>query len=177
MLRFIGSQRVGHDGATELNWRWKVKDCLWLRLKLKASSLTNRCCCSVAKWCLTLCDLTAAYQAPLSFTISWSFFRFVSIESVMLSNHLILCLPLLLLPSVFPSIRVSSNDQLLSFTKCCLRTSSDGFLCWALGHSSERDTAPAPRTPPPPPLVGRFAQGIFAPRLSTIYAGGGLGDS
>ena len=47
-----------------------------------------------------------ARQASLSFTISWSPFKFVSIESVMPSNHLILCHPLLLLPSVSPSIRV-----------------------------------------------------------------------
>ena len=55
---------------------------------------------------------TTACQAPtlLSFTISWSFLRFMSLESVMLSNHLILCCPILLLPSVFPSIRVFSNE-------------------------------------------------------------------
>ena len=47
---------------------------------------------------------TAACQAPLSFTIFWSLLKFLSIESVMLSNHLILCHPLLFLPSVFPSI-------------------------------------------------------------------------
>ena len=47
---------------------------------------------------------TAALQAPLSFTISQSLLKFVSIESVMLSNHLILYCPLLLLPSIFPSI-------------------------------------------------------------------------
>ena len=47
---------------------------------------------------------TAAHQASLSLTISWSLLKFMSIESVMPSNHLILCYPLLLLPSVFPSI-------------------------------------------------------------------------
>ena len=52
---------------------------------------------------------TAACQVSLSFTISWSLLRFVSIESLMLFNCLILCCPLLLLPSVFPSIRVFSN--------------------------------------------------------------------
>ena len=52
---------------------------------------------------------TAALQASLSFTISWSFLKLVSTESVMPSNHLILCHPLLLLPSIFPSIRVFSN--------------------------------------------------------------------
>ena len=49
---------------------------------------------------------TAARQAFLSFTISWSLLTLVSIESVMPSNHLILCHPLLLLPSTFPSLRV-----------------------------------------------------------------------
>ena len=56
---------------------------------------------------------TAACQAPLSFTISWSLFRLMSIESVMQSNHPILCCPLLLLPSVFASIRVFSNESAL----------------------------------------------------------------
>ena len=48
--------------------------------------------------------LTVVHQASMSFTISWSLLRFMSIESVMLSNHLIFC-PLLLLPSIFPSSR------------------------------------------------------------------------
>ena len=55
---------------------------------------------------------TAAHQTPLSFTISWSLLRFVSSESVMLLNCLILCC-LLLLPSIFPSIRVFSNESVL----------------------------------------------------------------
>ena len=56
---------------------------------------------------------TAAHQAPSSFTISQSLLKFVSIESVMLSNHLILCHPLFLLPSVFPSIGVFFNELTL----------------------------------------------------------------
>ena len=55
---------------------------------------------------------TAARQAPLSFTIPWNLLRFMSIELVMLSNNLILCLPLLL-PSTFHSIRVFSNELAL----------------------------------------------------------------
>ena len=55
---------------------------------------------------------TAAHQASLSFTISWSLLRLPSIEFVMPSNHLILCRPLLL-PSIFPSIRVFSNESVL----------------------------------------------------------------
>ena len=56
---------------------------------------------------------TAAHQAPPSSTISWSLLTFLSIESVMLTKHLILCRPLLLLPSIFPSIRVFSNESAL----------------------------------------------------------------
>ena len=59
---------------------------------------------------------TAAYQASLSFTISQSFLKLMSIESVMLSNHLILCHPLLFLPLIFPSIRVFSNESALCIT-------------------------------------------------------------
>ena len=71
-------------------------------------------CCSVAQSCLPLCDpWTAARQAPLSFTISWSLLKLMSIESVMPSNHLILSLLLLLLPSIFPSIGVFSSESAL----------------------------------------------------------------
>ena len=56
---------------------------------------------------------TAACQASLSITNSRSLLKLKSIESVMPSNHLILCRPLLLLPSIFPSIRVFSNDSVL----------------------------------------------------------------
>ena len=56
---------------------------------------------------------TAACQASLPSTISWSLLKLKSIESVMLSNHLIFCHPLLLLPSIFPSITVFSNELTL----------------------------------------------------------------
>ena len=74
----------------------------------------QRVCCiidlisisSVTQLCPTLCD-------SMDFTNSQSLLKLKSIESVMLSNHLILCHPLLLLPSIFPSIRVSSNQSVL----------------------------------------------------------------
>ena len=66
---------------------------------------------SRAKSCLTLCDPINC-STP-GFPISWSFLKLMSIESVMPSNHLILCCTLLLLPSIFPSIRVFSNDSVL----------------------------------------------------------------
>ena len=56
---------------------------------------------------------TAAHQASVSITNSWSLLKFMSIESVMPSSHLILCGPLLLPPSIFPSIRVFSNESVL----------------------------------------------------------------
>ena len=56
---------------------------------------------------------TAACQASLSITNSWSLLILMSVESVIPSNHLILCRPLLLLPSIFPSIRVFSNESAL----------------------------------------------------------------
>ena len=54
---------------------------------------------------------TAAHQASLSITNSWSLLKLMSIESVVPSNHLILCRPLLLPPPIFPSIRVFSNES------------------------------------------------------------------
>ena len=56
---------------------------------------------------------TAARQAPLFSTISWSLLKLMSTESVMPCNHLILCHPLLFLPSIFPSIRIFSNESAL----------------------------------------------------------------
>ena len=69
---------------------------------------------------------TAACQALLSFTISWSLLKLVSIESVMPSNHLILCHPLFLLLSVFPSIRAFSKESTL-----CIRWRK----CWSFSFS------------------------------------------
>ena len=72
------------------------------------------CCCSVAKSCPTLeISWITACQAPLSSTVSWSLLKFMSIELVMLSNHLVLCHPLLFWPLIFPSIRVFSNESSL----------------------------------------------------------------
>ena len=72
----------------------------------------NECCCSSAiRSCPALCDpLDGSMQ---SFTISWSLLKLMSTKSVMPSNHLIFCHPLLLLPSTFPSIRVFSSESAL----------------------------------------------------------------
>ena len=69
---------------------------------------------SVTQLCLTLSTpWTASHQASLSLINTQSFLKLMSTESVMPSNHLILCRPLLLLPSIFPSIRVFSNESIL----------------------------------------------------------------
>ena len=71
-------------------------------------------CCSVAKSCPTLRDPTDCSKPGLPFlTVSQSLPKFMSIESVMPSHHLILCHPLLLPPSVFPSIRIFSDESVL----------------------------------------------------------------
>ena len=74
-------------------------------------------CCyrSVAQSCLFVTPWTIACQASLSFIISQCLLKLMSIESVMPSNHLGLCRPLLLLPSIFPSIRGFSNESALCF--------------------------------------------------------------
>ena len=68
---------------------------------------------SVAQSCLFVTPWTAARQASMPITNSQSLHKLMSIESVMPSNHLILCHPLLLPPSIFPSIRVFSNESAL----------------------------------------------------------------
>ena len=89
------------------------------------------CCCSVAKLCPTLCNpWNAVFQASLSFTISWSLLRFTSIELVMLSNHLILHRPLLLLPSILSIIRVLSSELAL-----CIR--GPKYESFSISPSSE----------------------------------------
>ena len=74
--------------------------------------LSYCCCYSVAQSCLTLWDpMGCSMPNPLSFTISRSLLKLMSIELIMPSNHLILCHPLHLLPSIFPSIRVFSSES------------------------------------------------------------------
>ena len=89
---------------------------IWSPHCLTSTSIFFYSCCLVTKSYLTLCNLMdyTASQAPLSSTISWSSLKFKSIKLVMLSNQLILCHPLLLLPSIFTSIRVFSSDWLFT---------------------------------------------------------------
>ena len=85
---------------------------------------------------------TVACWASLSFAISWSLLRVMSSESMTPSNHLILCRPLLLLPSIFPSIRVFSRESAL-----CIRWPEYWSFSFSISPSIE-----APLEPPPSPL-------------------------
>ena len=108
----MGSQRVRHDWVTHLSKRTSVLTAnkSWFVVVVELLCYVRL---FAAQW-------SAACQASLSFTISRSLLQFMSIELVMLSNHLILCHPLLLLPSIFPSIRVLSSELalLIRWPKC-----------------------------------------------------------
>ena len=85
------------------SFKWSITSCSF-----------HHHCCSVAQLGPALCDpWTAALQVSLSFTVFWSLPKLMSIESVVPSNHLILRCPLLPLPSIFPSIKVFSNELVL----------------------------------------------------------------
>ena len=75
---------------------------------------------------------TVEHQVSLSSTMSHSLFKFVFVESVMLSNHLILCCPLLLLPLIFPSIRVFSSELFL-----CIRWPNYWSSSFSIGPSNK----------------------------------------
>ena len=88
------------------------------------------CCCSVVSNSVT--PWTAACQASLSITNSQSSLKLMSIQSVIPANHLILCHPLLLLPSIFPSIRVCSNESVL-----CIRWPKYWSFSFIISPSNE----------------------------------------
>ena len=75
---------------------------------------------------------TAAHQASLSITNSWTFLKLMSIKSVMPFNHLILCHPLLFPPSIFSSIRVFSNESVL-----CIKWPKDWSFSFSISPSNE----------------------------------------
>ena len=102
---------------TELNWNYIQTSVRYLTLDWNSLlSLFSNFVVVVVIQLLSHVQLfatpwTEAHQASLSFTISWSLLKLMSVESVMRSNYLILCHPLLLLPSIFPSIRVFLNES------------------------------------------------------------------
>ena len=92
-------------------WRKPTQYCKAIILQLKISQISS--VQSLSRVPLFVIPWTAARQASLSITNSRSLRKLMSIELVMPSNHLILCHPLLLLPSIFPSIRVFFNESVL----------------------------------------------------------------
>ena len=91
----------------------------------------SSCPQTVAQSCPTLCDpVTAASQVSLSITNSWCLLKLMSIEAVVPSNHHILCHPLLLLPSVFPNIRIFSNESVLHIRQ-------PNYLSFSISPSNE----------------------------------------
>ena len=91
------------------------------------------CCCSVTESRPTLWHfMDCALQVFLSFTISQSLLKFMAIELVMLTNHLILCHPLLFLLSIFPSIRVFSNESVI-----CIRWPKYCSFSFSISPSNE----------------------------------------
>ena len=83
--------------------QWKSSSSYWFFVAVQSLNCV----------CLFLTPWTEACQASLSFTLSQSLLKLMSIELAMPSNHLILCHPLLLLPSIFPSIRIFSSESAL----------------------------------------------------------------
>ena len=90
-------------------------------------------CCSVTKPCSTLWEpMDCSMQSFLSFTVSQSLLKLMFTESVMPFNHLILCQPLLLLPSIFPSIRIFSSELAL-----CIRWPKYWSFSFSISPSNE----------------------------------------
>ena len=94
---------------------------------------------SLSRVWLFVTPWTIACQSSLSFTISWSLLKLTSIESVMPPNHLILCRPLLLLPSIFPSLRIFSNESALR-----IRWPKCWSFSFSIGPSNERANSVSP---------------------------------
>ena len=124
---------------------------------------------------------TAAHQASVSFTISWSLLKLMSIESVIPSNHLILCCPLILWPSILPSIRVFSNE--LAFPSCGQSigasasasvfpmNSQDWFLFGLTGLISllSRDSQESSLAPQFESLYSLTLSLLYSPTLTSVH--------
>ena len=90
------------------------------------------CHCSVSQWSLVATPWTVAHQAFLSFTVSWSLVKLMSIMSTVPSNHLTHCYSLLLLPLIFPSIRNFSSESAL-----CISWPKYWSFSFSISHSNE----------------------------------------
>ena len=117
----------------------------------------------------------AARQASLSIANSRSLLKLISVESVMPSNHLILCCPLLLLPSIFPSIRIFSNESTLcirwpnywSFSFSISPSNDYDWLVWSL--CSPRDSQESSPTPQFKSISSLPLSVLFGPTLTSLH--------
>ena len=136
--------------------------------------------CSVVSDSVT--PWTAARQASLSITNSWSLLKHISIESVMPCNHLILCHPHLLLPSIFPSIRVFFSESVLrirwpkywSFNFSISPTSEHSGLIsfrmdWLDLLAVGRDSKESPTTPQFKSINSSVLSFLYSPTLTSIH--------
>ena len=118
----VTKSRIRLSNWTELNWNCHLHHNF---SRISSVQSLSRVQLFVTPW-------TAACQASLSITNSRSLPKLMSIESVMPSNHLILCCPLLLLPSIFPSVRVLSNESAL-----CIRWPKYWGFSFSISPSNE----------------------------------------
>ena len=114
-LRLLSPGSCTGEKCTQEIWLWKLPGLSFKRAGgyRKQTLLSFSTVQSLSCVRLFVTPQTAACQASLSITNSWSLLKLMSIESLMPSNHLILCCPLLLLPSIFPNIWVFSNESTL----------------------------------------------------------------
>ena len=148
---------------------WKISKFFWFLLLFGRLVMYE----SATPW-------TAAHQASLSFTISWSLVKLMSIELMMPFNHLILCCPLLLLPSIFPSNRVFFNASALlirwpKYWSYSISSSNEYFrvdflwdwLLWS--HCSPRDSQESSPTPQFKSINSLALSLLHSPTLTSIH--------
>ena len=110
MWNDLGNMENQHTTQNKDNKTWASKKRIRMGMFLYSYLVVVQ---SLSRVWLFVTPWTAAHQASLPLTNFWSLLKLMSIMLVMPSNHLILCRPLLLLPSIFPSIRIFSNDSVL----------------------------------------------------------------
>ena len=153
---------------------WRIVFVLWCSVQLSSLQSLSHVRLFATTW-------IGARQASLSITNSWSILKLVSIESVKPSNHLILCCPFLLPPSIFPSIRVFSNESFLQHVAKVLELQlqhqsfqwifrTDSLYDWLVGSScSLRDSQESSPTPQFKSINSLALRFLYNPTLTSIH--------
>ena len=162
--------------------QWKINSWCHITYREKPSKFTWECCSVqlLSHVWLFATPWTAARQASLSITNYWSLLKLMSIELVIPSNYLILCHPLLLMPSIFPSIRVFSNKSVLrirwpkywSFSSSSVLPINleDWFpLGWKSVSCSPRDSQESSPTPQFKSISSSALSFLYSPTLTSIH--------